>query len=128
MNSDLQENSMRNQRRTARLGAVAMALAVFSSGGFSPAEAKSVTHATLKKLFPGTFAVRMDGVSATFVARSGGKLTGSSFAGSDSGRWSVRSGRLCITLNKWFDGSTRCSSVSHDGDWYRANNVRFRKI
>ncbi len=62
------------------------------------------------------------------VAASNGHLTGKSFAGTDTGRWSVRSGKLCIMLRDWFDGQTRCSHVVRGGNRSRAETVRFRKI
>lgn len=87
-----------------------------------------VGHAALKAMFPGTFAVNMQGIAATFHAGQGGRLTGRAMVGTDTGRWSIRGGQLCIMLNGWFSGRTRCSAVVREGNWYRADSVRFRKV
>jgi len=110
-----------------RSGAIAFAIMIAASAA-AAAATPPISHSALKNLFPGKFAVSVSGVSVRIVASANGTLEGKSFAGSDSGSWSVRSGRLCIMLRDWFDGQTRCSRVVRDGDWYRAEDVRFRKI
>ena len=110
-----------------RLAAIAAVFAL-AAGLAAEASAPTVSHSALKRLFPGKFAVSVSGVSVRIVAASNGNLTGTSFAGTDSGRWSVKNGRLCIMLRDWFDGQTKCSRVVREGEWYRAETVRFRKI
>jgi len=111
----------------APFAAIALAAMVLVAPASAPA-AGAIGQADLERLFPGTFAVSMRGIGATFVASRGGALKGATFAGTDSGRWIVRSGKLCIMLHDWFDGRTRCSTVVREGDWYRADVIRFRKI
>lgn len=96
-------------------------------GANAPAAAGGIDDSTLNRLFPGTFSVRVSGISATVVAHRGGRLSGKAFVGTILGRWSVRSGRLCIALEDWSDG-TQCSAVVQEGDWYRADRVRFKRI
>ncbi|NND49033.1 MAG: hypothetical protein HKN60_02145, partial [Rhizobiales bacterium] len=100
-----------------RFGVIAFAI-IMTASAAAPAATPSISHSTLKSLFPGKFAVSVSGVSVRMVAASNGYLTGTSFAGTDTGRWSVRSGKLCIMLRDWFDGQTRCSRVVRDGKWY----------
>jgi hypothetical protein len=81
----------------------------------------------LNALFPGTFQAVVHGYNVTFVARRDGSLHGTFQSGTDTGRWSVRKGQLCIMLSNWLRGQTSCSGVVQHGDWYRAENVVFRK-
>ena len=110
-----------------RLGAIIVAF-MLAAGLVAEAATPQVSHSALKSLFPGKFAISVSGVSVRIIAASNGNLTGKSFAGTDTGRWSVRQGRLCIMLRDWFDGQTRCAHVVREGSWYRADTVRFRKI
>ena len=110
-----------------RLGAIVAAF-MLAAGFAAEAATPQVSHNALKRLFPGKFAVTVSGVSVRMVAAGNGNLTGTSFAGTDTGRWSVRQGRLCIMLRDWFDGQTKCAHVVREGNWYRAETVRFRKI
>ena len=104
------------------------AIFMLAAGLAAEASTPPVSHDALKRLFPGKFAASVGGVSVRVIAAGNGHLTGTSFAGSDFGRWSVRRGRLCIMLRDLFDGQTRCAHVVREGKWYRADTVRFRKI
>lgn len=87
----------------------------------------SVNRQALETIFPGTFEAVVDGYTVSFTAHSDGSLVGWYATATDSGRWSIRSGKLCIMLASWLDGRTECARVvQHDG-WYRADNVLFRK-
>jgi hypothetical protein len=117
---------MRSIAGTARLLALA---ALVSLVGVLPLEAGTrVEHSVLRAMFPGTFSVRVNGIPATFVARGGGSLLGKAVIGSDSGRWSIRNGRLCIMLRNLYRGESRCSAVNRDGDWYQTRDFVFRKL
>lgn len=109
--------------RLAAAGLLGMALA-------QPVHAsESLETRAIKALFPGTFHAVVNGwASVSFIARGDGLLVGRYRSKIDTGRWSVRDGQLCITLNDWLKGRTACSPVIQDGDWYRAENVRFRKL
>lgn len=49
-------------------------------------------------------------MQATSTRSNGpGKIT-------DSGKWQVRDGGLCITYTEWQSGATRCASVKRQGD------------
>ena len=89
---------------------------------------EKLSSKAIKKLFPGQFAAVVKGHKVRFVARGDGSLVGKHVASTDTGRWSIRRGRLCIMLKDWMDGKTRCSSVVRSGKWYRANAVKFRKL
>jgi hypothetical protein len=93
-----------------------------------PAHAGSLEAKKLKALFPGSFQAIVHGWAVKFTAHGDGSLVGKFKSGTDTGRWSIRSGQLCITLTQWLGGRTACSQVVQDGQWYRADNVVFRKL
>jgi hypothetical protein len=81
----------------------------------------------LDALFPGTFQAVVHGYNVSFVARRDGSLHGKFQSDTDTGQWSIQKGELCIMLSNWLKGRTSCSRVVQQGDWYRAENVVFRK-
>ena len=88
-----------------------------------------LTSSDLKQLFPGDFqAVVKDAFTLRIVARSDGSLVGKFLGASDTGRWSIKSGKLCIMLDRWLKGRTNCSPVVEEAGWYRGMDVRFRPI
>lgn len=93
-----------------------------------PAEAGLLESNKLKALFPGSFQAIINGWAVKFTANGDGSLVGRFKSKTDTGRWSIRSGQLCITLTQWLGGRTACSQVVQDGQWYRADNVVFRKL
>jgi hypothetical protein len=93
-----------------------------------PAEAGSLEAQKLKALFPGSFQAVVNGWAVHFTARGDGSLIGKFRSKTDTGRWSIKSGQLCIMLTQWLGGRTACSQVVQDGQWYRADNVMFRKL
>ena len=93
----------------------------------SPAGADELSSRQLRKLFPGEFNAVVQGTTVQFSARRGGRLIGRYMSSTDKGRWSVRGGKLCIVLDKWMNGKTKCSPVVAEGDWYRAADVRFQR-
>lgn len=93
-----------------------------------PAAANPLEPQALKALFPGSFQAEVHGYKVKFTAHRNGSLVGKSLKGTDTGQWSVRSGQLCIMLPSWLKGRTACSQVVQQGDWYRADNVVFRKL
>ena len=89
----------------------------------------SIEHQTLKAMFPGTFQAVVQGYQLSFVARRDGSLVGQYQSQTDTGRWSIESGQLCIMLSSWLSGRTSCARVvPHGEDWYRADQVLFRKL
>ena len=95
----------------------------------APASAgERLSSNAIKNLFPGQFHAVVKGYRVVFTAKSDGSLKGSYLASSDTGRWSVRRGRLCIMLKEWMEGKTSCSTVVHNDGWYRAEKVKFRKL
>ena len=93
-----------------------------------PAAANPLEQRALKALFPGSFQAQVHGYNVSFVAHRDGSLVGTSQKGTDTGEWSVQQGQLCIMLTSWLSGRTACSQVVQQGDWYRADNVVFRKL
>lgn len=93
-----------------------------------PAAANPLEPRALKALFPGSFQAQVHGYMVSFVAHRDGSLVGTSLKGTDTGQWSVKQGQLCIMLSSWLSGRTACSQVVQQGDWYRADNVVFRKL
>jgi len=77
----------------------------------------------------GRFSAVVKGYRVRFIAKGNGRLKGFYGTMSDEGRWSVRGSRLCVMLREWLDGRTTCAPVRREnGDWYRARNIRFRKM
>jgi len=106
--------------------AIAGALAIAS---YTPAgAAEKVSSSTLKRLFPGQFQAIIKGYKVRFSAMGNGRLYGKYKNYKDQGRWSVRSGRLCIMLKEWMNGETKCSSVTKRNGWYQSAQVQFRKF
>lgn len=88
-----------------------------------------LTTTDLRQLFPGHFeAVVKNSIIVSIEAMADGSLTGSFLGASDTGRWSIRSGRLCIMLNTWFKGHTNCTLIVEDAGWYLGTDVKFRPI
>ncbi len=109
--------------------ALAAATTMFAERGLRAATDQAVSPAELRKLFPGKFSAVVKGYRVRFVAKSNGRLKGFYGTLSDEGRWSVRGGRLCVMLRDWLDGRTTCARVRRENDnWYRARNIRFRKL
>ena len=82
----------------------------------------------INQLFPGQFSAIVKGYKVAFIAKRDGSLIGNYNSARDTGRWSVRRGRLCIMLKEWMRGETTCSTVVHNNGWYRAKQVKFRKL
>ena len=89
----------------------------------------TLSQAELGKLFPGSFQAVVSGaVTVKITARGNGTLIGQMTGQEDRGRWSVKSGKLCIVWSNWLNGKASCSRVIADDGWYRGNGVKFRKI
>jgi hypothetical protein len=101
---------------------------VIGAVSMRPANAGPLETQAIEALFPGTFAAEVHGYQVSFTAHQDGSLVGKSRQGTDTGQWSVQSGQLCIMMSSWLNGRTACSQVVQQGDWYRADNVVFRKL
>jgi hypothetical protein len=100
-----------NRLLTSMLAALMLA---FSGLSAAADDSPVLTQAELGKLFPGRFQAVVSGaVVVQITAR---------------GRWSVKSGKLCIVWSNWLNGKASCSRVIADDGWYRGNGVKFRKI
>ena len=108
----------------------ALAATMLGFSGFSAGADEAVlSQAELGKLFPGSFQAVVSGaVTVKITARGNGTMTGKMTGQEDSGRWSVKSGKLCIVWSNWLNGKASCSRVVADDGWYRGNGVKFRKI
>lgn len=99
------------------------------SGASAGAEEAVLSQTELGKLFPGSFQAVVSGaVVVKITARGNGTLIGEMTGQEDRGRWSVKSGKLCIVWSTWLNGKASCSRVIADDGWYRGNGVKFRKI
>ena len=88
-----------------------------------------LSQGELRRLFPGSFHAIVYGMlKVKLVAHGNGQLIGVFSGKKDTGRWSVRDGKLCILLTRWMDGKTSCSPVVATNGWYRGNGVRFKKL
>ena len=87
-----------------------------------------LSERALQLLFPGRFeAVVKGSLTVSVTARSDGSLIAEFLSKADTGRWSIRSDKLCIRFSSWLDGRTQCSPVIVDGGWYRTSEVMFRE-
>ena len=111
------------------LSVLAAIFMAFSSLGVQADESSALSQAELGKLFPGNFQAVVSGaVMVKITARGNGTLIGQMTGQEDRGRWSVKSGKLCIVWSNWLNGKASCSRVIADDGWYRGNGVKFRKI
>jgi hypothetical protein len=124
-----QHESGRHQMKLLPLSVLAAIVMAFSSLGAQADEASTLSQAELGKLFPGSFQAVVSGaVVVKITARGNGTLIGEMTGQEDRGRWSVKSGKLCIVWSNWLNGKASCSRVIADDGWYRGNGVKFRKI
>ena len=84
----------------------------------------------LKSLFPGRFHAVVSGVMKfKITAKGDGSLSAISPKGkSDQGRWSVRSGKLCIEFENWLGGRVSCTPVVQVACCYKGSLVKFKRI
>lgn len=118
---------MKHVTKIAAAGLLGVA-GLIGAVSMQPANAGPLETQAIKALFPGTFAAQVHGYQVSFVAHRDGSLVGKSQQGTDTGEWSVQGGQLCIMMSSWLNGRTACSQVIQHGDWYRADNVVFRKL
>jgi hypothetical protein len=92
--------------------------------------ADKLSGGELRSLFPGRFQAVVSGfMNFRIVAKGDGSLSAVSPRGKkDRGRWSVRSGKLCIEFNKWLGGRTSCTPVVQEAGWYKGSMVKFKRI
>ena len=108
---------------------LAALLLAFSGLSAAADDSAVLSQAELGKLFPGRFQAVVSGaVVVKITARGNGTLIGQMSGQEDRGRWSVRSGKLCIVWSNWLNGKASCSRVIADDGWYLGNGVKFRKI
>jgi hypothetical protein len=82
----------------------------------APAQAEPLKNAELKKLFPGSYVVKIFGRWDLRVRMApGGRIVGNTSEGSDTGRWSIEDGQLCIAWSKWTNGRKGCSALTRNG-------------
>ena len=99
------------------------------SGVSAGADEAVLSQTELGKLFPGSFQAAVCGaVVVKITARGNGTLVGEMTGQEDRGRWSVKSGKLCIVWSTWLNGKASCSRVIADDGWYHGVGVKFRKI
>lgn len=88
--------------RKLKLAAAGLLLALSSHGA---AADEALTHSELRKLFPGSFYAVVNGVvTIQFTAKGNGTLIGLMPGKTDTGRWSLENGKLCIMMSKWTKG------------------------
>ncbi|MDP9137593.1 MAG: hypothetical protein M3N38_05385 [Pseudomonadota bacterium] len=114
---------MKSARALALAGVLVVSCAASAGAG------GQLSGGDLMRLFPGRFQAVINGAMVISInARRDGSLVGRIMGTSDTGRWAVRSGKLCINWTKWLKGRTNCSAVIEDAGWYRGNNVAFKRI
>jgi hypothetical protein len=109
------------------LAACFLCLAIFSLPMQSDAAGRLASQ-DLRKLFPGKFDVEVKDNRVTMIAKDDGTLIGKAWGKKDKGRWYVSGAQLCISLDNWMKGKTRCSAIVEEAGWYHGSGVRFRKL
>jgi hypothetical protein len=94
------------------------------------AAGEALSGGEIKSLFPGRFHAVVSGfINLRITVLGDGSLSAISTRGKkDYGRWSVRSGKLCIKFDKWLSGRRSCTPVVQEAGWYRASMVKFKPI
>jgi hypothetical protein len=88
-----------------------------------------VSDQELQKLFPGKFRAVVQGfLTVRITAFADGTLLAEQIGKSDTGAWTIRSGKLCIKFSKWLKGRIRCAPVTQQAGWFRTSEVAFRKV
>jgi hypothetical protein len=91
------------------------------------ASSQPLNQKQVSSLFPGRYVVKVMGaIDLQVHMQSNGTLTGLSLGQRDQGRWSVESGKLCITWNTWNKGRKDCSTLSRDGAKVKGKGFWFR--
>lgn len=118
-----------HEKLFAAMATIMLLVVMPATSAIRAAESKIVSENELYQLFPGTFQVVARGVlRIDIVAKSDGSLSAKKANDSDTGRWTIQLGKLCIKFSKWLKSQLRCSAVMDDGDWYRTADVAFKKI
>lgn len=105
-----------------------LATAIVVSGLFGltalPAQSSGkLSGAELKKIIPGAYTISVYGFAIRFNVRKGGTLKATFQDTSDTGKWSVRGDKLCISFKTWTDGKPSCSNIRYDGKkWFTADD------
>ncbi len=108
--------------------AMAGAMLLMAGSSVHAADTGTLSSRQLAQLFPGDFQAVVQNYNVRFSANPDGTLVGRVLGSSDSGRWSVRGGKLCISLESWLKGRTNCSAVVKQAGWYEGSGVKFRKL
>jgi|RhiMetdeSRZDD1v2_1073273.scaffolds.fasta_scaffold06974_15 hypothetical protein len=112
------------------LRALALASLFLMTAVFPAAAGEKLSGGELRSLFPGRFHAIVSGVMKFMITAKGdGSLSATSPKGkTDQGRWSVRSGKLCIEFENWLGGRVSCTPVVQEAGWYKASLVKFKRI
>jgi hypothetical protein len=91
---------------------------------------QKLSSGDIRNLFPGRFQAVVSGIMRFKITAGGdGSLSAISPRGKkDEGRWSIRSGKLCIEFEQWLGGSKRCTAVVQEAGWYKGSMVKFKPI
>lgn len=112
--------------RKLMLALASLCLLSFTSAALAD---ETLSNSELQKLFPGSFTAVVNGIVVIeIIAKDNGILIGRMKGKVDSGRWSLRNGKLCIMWSNWTDGKSSCSLVVAENGWYRGQGVKFRKL
>ncbi len=94
---------------------------------FGSAMAEPLDQKQVRSLFPGRYVVKVMGtIDLQVHMQSNGTVSGLSLGQRDQGRWSVESGKLCITWNTWNKGRKDCSTLSREGSKVKGRGFWFQ--
>ena len=111
-----------------RIMSLAAAGLLLSISSFGANAAETLSQAQLSKLFPGSFIAVVHGmVKVNITAQGNGVLIGQMKSQQDKGRWSLKNGKLCISMAQWTGGKASCSAVVADNGWYLGKGVKFKR-
>jgi hypothetical protein len=106
-----------------RLFAAALTLGLFTL----PAFAEPLKPTEVKKLFPGSYVVRIfNTFDLNVTMRSNGTIIGSARGRTDKGTWSVSGNQLCIAWSTWTKGKKGCSALRREDGLIKGRGFYFR--
>jgi hypothetical protein len=100
---------------------------VLATAVAAPVHAEALTSKDLNKLFPGSYTVKIFNKWDLRVRMSSnGAIKGTAAGFSDTGRWSIEGGKLCIAWNSWTNGRKGCSALRRENGVIKGRGFVFK--
>lgn len=106
-----------------RLAAATLAITLLAS----PVLADPLKPTEVKKLFPGSYVVRIfNTFDLNVTMQANGTILGSAKGRSDKGTWSVAGNQLCIAWSTWTKGRKGCSILRREDGLIKGKGFYFK--